>query len=328
VTLSDGRYIRVNDAFCEITGYSRDELLHMRFADLTHPLDLEEDLRQFARLIAGEIPSGSLEKRYIRKGGSIIWVQLTVTLIKDVSGAAVSELGLVIDITDRKQAEEELRRLAARLLQSQDEERRRIARELHDETAQNLLAVNLNLNHLLRSHAAPEDPVRSLILETIALGESALGEIRTLSYLLHPPLLDQVGLKTALEWFVDGFSKRSGIDVELLIPQELRRLPSEVETSLFRVVQEALANVHRHSGSEWASIRLTNGANQVVLEVEDRGSGLATEGSGASEDLSSLGVGVPGMRHRMRQHGGDLTISTSRDGTTVTVVVPLEGLKS
>jgi PAS domain S-box-containing protein len=325
VDLADGRFQRVNDALCQLTGYSRDELLQMRFADMTHPDDLDRDWSLFKRLVAGEIPNFGLEKRYIRKDGSIIWVQIAVTLIRDLTGHPVSEIGLTFDITDRKHAEEELEQLAARLLQLQDEERRRIARELHDETAQTLLAMNMDLTEILHRQKNLGARTRSLVGETRQRGEQLMRQIRTLSYLLHPPLLDEVGLTSALEWYVDGFRKRSGIEVELVISPERGRLPSSLETSLFRIVQESLTNLLRHSGSERASIRLERVDGRIILDVRDWGTGMSAGAIESGDGIGSLGVGIPGMRQRMRQLGGDLTIKTSRDGTIVTAVVPADG---
>lgn len=199
VDLSDGRYLRANDAYCQMLGYSREEILGARFVDITHPDDRDKDVQQFERLVRGKIPDYHLEKRYIRKDGSVMWGQLAVTLIRDSSSNPVSELGLVLDISEHKRAERDLQRLAARLLQSQDEERRRIAVELHDQTAQTAFAININLVQLLDAQPALDEQARSIVAESLGMGQHLLQEIRTLSYLLHPPLLDQVGLVSALE---------------------------------------------------------------------------------------------------------------------------------
>jgi PAS domain S-box-containing protein len=228
------------------------------------------------------------------------------------------------DVTDVKQAEETLHALASRLLALQDDERRRIARELHDVTAQNLFAITMNLARI-RGQAVLDDRSTGLLEDSLALGEQSLQEIRTLSYLLHPPLLDQTGLVPALAWYVEGFAQRSGIDVNLAAVRDIGRLPRDLETALFRIVQEGLTNIHRHSGSGTATIRLTRQKGEVVLQVRDQGRGIdpATLTASSSDDIRSLGVGIPGMRQRIRQLGGDLTISSSRRGTTVTATVPV-----
>jgi signal transduction histidine kinase len=227
------------------------------------------------------------------------------------------------NITEIEQAHDALRQLTRRLLQSQDEERRRIARELHDSTVQNLGALIAHLA-FLRKRAGPlEAQTEMRISESVSLCEQVIKEIRTLSYLLHPPLLDEVGLASALQWYVRGFNQRSGIQVEVTVVPDLGRLPSEVEMALFRVVQESLTNIHRHSGSTSASIRLTKEGDQVLVQVKDRGRGIRLEAAAdAGNTIQSLGVGILGMRERLRQLGGRLEIESTYGGTTVTAVVP------
>jgi PAS domain S-box-containing protein len=225
------------------------------------------------------------------------------------------------DTTERRRAERELVQMSVRLLGLQEEERRRIARQLHDVTAQNLFATTINLSRLQSPAVSSE--VKDVLAECQTLCEQALQEIRTLSYLLHPPILDEAGLVSALRWYVDGFSKRSGIDVGLVVTREFDRLPREVEADLFRIVQESLSNVHRHSGSNTASVRLEKQATQVVVQIRDDGHGMQRDKTRLEADESTLGVGIPGMRHRLRQLGGNLTIESNSQGTTVMATVPL-----
>src|SRR5215208_3777521 len=235
------------------------------------------------------------------------------------------------DITERKRAEQALEHLTGKLLQLQDEERRRIARELHDTTAQNLLAIVLNLETLVqRASTLPQD-FSDAVLECQSLCEQTQAEIRTLSYLLHPPMLDEGGLVLALEWFVDGFSRRSGIHIDFVAPPDFRRLPPQMETALFRVVQESLTNIYRHSGSTTAEISLERAGGRVCLRVTDRGRGMAAatgngSGNGAgppAKGAETFGVGISGMRERLRQLGGRLEVSSDGAGTSVTAVLPL-----
>lgn len=238
-------------------------------------------------------------------------------------GAVESVMTITEDVTDRIRSEQELVALTVRLFDIQDQERRRIARELHDGTAQNLFAISMNLQRMSQFNEA-NDELEELVSECQSLGEQSLKEIRTLSYLLHPPLLDQTGLVPALQWYVEGFTKRSGIYVDLFA-EPIGRLQSDVEMALFRVVQEALANVHRHSTSETASIRLEHRNGDIVLQIKDRGKGLAIADYNHDTDgVVSLGVGIPGMKQRLRQLGGTLDISSSQTGTTVSAVVPVE----
>ena len=226
------------------------------------------------------------------------------------------------DMTERLRAEQELLNLTARLFTLQDEERRRIARELHDGAAQNLFGISINLGNLEKHKSNPAETSR-LIDECQLLAEQSLQEIRTFSYVLHPPILDQAGLALALQWYVEGFTKRSGIYVDLIVLEDIGRLSLEVETALFRIVQESLTNIRRHSGSETASIRLAKRVGEVTLEIADRGTGIPSNGSSDSTDsIAELGVGIPGMRQRLRQLGGNLQIESTDHGTTVFAVVP------
>jgi len=264
----------------------------------------------------------------ISSGGSVVAAIAFTTLkaYRKWPPDLVARLSLVGDIIagalSRKYTDEELQGLTARLMQSQDDERRRIARELHDVTAQNLGTITMNLEGLLQDRYRPTDVMR-ILTESRTLGRESLNELRTLSYLLHPPMLEQAGLVFALEWYIDGFIRRSGIHVGLVAPPELNRLPPEVEIALFRVVQECLINIHRHSGSSTAEIRLEKRGGQVVIEVRDQGRGLRSSDR-STDGFATVGVGIPGMRQRLSQLGGSLEIETSGSGTTVIAVVPIE----
>ena len=216
------------------------------------------------------------------------------------------------------QKSEEIQELNGRLLQLQDEERRRLARELHDSTGQMLAALNINLT--LMKDSAPESDARltKIVRESAALTEELTRQIRTMSYLLHPPLLDEAGLESALRWYMDGFSQRSNITVDLRVSENLDRLPSDIEIALFRVVQESLTNVHRHSGSRVANIHIARDSDQVALEVRD-------EGKTAQAGKKSFvpGVGMLGMRERVRQLGGRLEVHSDEAGTLIRALVPL-----
>jgi two-component system, NarL family, sensor kinase len=224
-------------------------------------------------------------------------------------------------LTKRKTVELELEQVTARLLALQDEERRRLARELHDQTAQNLFALTIDLSRV-RTLLEGDQVLRAIaLLDPIqAIAESSLREIRTLSYVLHPPLLDEAGLVTALRWFAEGFTQRSGIEVEFIDVDDVGRLAAAVETALFRVVQEALTNVQRHSGSSRASLWLTRDTERVTLQVRDYGGALQKQERSFS---GPIGVGIPGMRQRLRQLGGDVDVSIDAGGTLMTAHVPV-----
>ena len=223
-----------------------------------------------------------------------------------------------------RKSEERYRRLSGCLLALQDQERRHIARELHDTTAQNLGVVTLNLARLSQPKPAIDGSSLTVVTESLALAEQCLREIRTLSYLLHPPLLDESGLTSALSWYVDGFTKRSGIPVRLDVAPGVERLPAYFETALFRVVQESLTNIHRHSGCRRASIHVSRAVDQVTLEIQDDGRGMSLQRTGAdSGNPENLGVGIMGMRERLRQLGGCMELQSNDRGTTLRAVLRL-----
>jgi two-component system, NarL family, sensor kinase len=230
------------------------------------------------------------------------------------------------DISERKRAERALYELSSRLLRSQDEERRRIARELHDGMAQNITAVELNLHRVYDRCSNIDPESREILEDSILLIKQSLSELRTLSYWLHPPLLDEIGLMPALHWYVEGFTRRSGIKIGLRLPPDVGRLGQDVETALFRVVQESLGNVRRHSGADAATISLSLLPTRVALTISDNGRGMTPgvrmDPSADSEDIPSLGVGIAGMRARLKQLGGTLEIASSPRGTTVRAVIP------
>ena len=219
-------------------------------------------------------------------------------------------------------ANQGLRELTARLMQLQDEERRRIARELHDSVGQTLAALTMNLT-TVRADIERLSQTAKTVSDSLGLAQDMNKEVRTVSYLLHPPLLDESGLVSALRWYVEGFSERSKIQVTLEIPEDFGRLPQEVETALFRTVQECLTNIHRHSGSAVAAIRLTRAADEIRLKVEDRGVGIQGEKLTAVTSNGPPGVGIRGMRERMRQLGGSLDLQSSGSGTTVQARLPI-----
>ena len=264
----------------------------------------------------------NLEFEIVGLKGVRRWVESYAAPIADETGSSCM-LAVMRDLTERKQGEKALRGLSTRLLQLQDEERRRIARELHDAIGQNLVGLVTNLTLAHKSAGRLNPKARQAISGSLAMAEQSLNEMRTLSYLLHPPLLDEDGLASALAWYVKGFAERSEIKIDLKVSRNFGRLPQEVETTLFRVVQESLTNVHRHSKSPTASIRLSRRATEVKLEITDKGQGMPAKALHSGYQKSGqLGVGIMGMSERARQLGGRLEIDSSRRGTTVRVVIP------
>lgn len=221
---------------------------------------------------------------------------------------------------DLANAELRLRQLSRTLLNLRDEERRRLARELHDSTGQTLAALGLNLIMMQKADLDPE--ISEKVAESLRLADAALQEIRTISYLLHPPMLDEAGLVLALEWYVEGFAERSKMKIELDLPRQYERLPQEMELTIFRIVQESLTNVYRHSGSPSARVSLTVNAQQVQLSIEDAGRGMSKEVIDDAAGCHS-GVGLRGMRERAYHLGGNLEITPANPGTCIRVTLPM-----
>jgi signal transduction histidine kinase len=225
-------------------------------------------------------------------------------------------------------ANEELRHLSGQLLRLQDEERRKIARDLHDSTGQDLVALATMLGQLRGSISSVDRKSARLLSECKTLADKCIRDVRTLSYVLHPPLLDEAGLIDALRDYADGFTKRSGIQVELEVSTRVARMERDVEMALFRVVQESLTNIHRHSGSQLAKIRIHRNSD-LTLEISDSGSGLSASVPGRKENaLFEVGVGIPSMQERVKLIGGRLEIDSTSHGTTVRVTIPLGGKRT
>jgi PAS domain S-box-containing protein len=240
------------------------------------------------------------------------------------AGSTVLALAVVHDVTLRKRAEQELRLLSAELMRLQDEERRRIGRDLHDSTGQTLAALELGLAQLLHDTESITGAARERLEHCARLATQCSTEIRTASYLLHPPLLDELGLLSALRWLADGFRDRSAIEVRLDLPEAMDRLPPDDELCLFRIAQEALTNVHRHAESPWVAVRLKVQSDSVMLEIEDAGRGMppAYAAENAVRDRA-VGVGLAGMRERIRQLGGTLSVESTHTGTRVRTTISI-----
>jgi two-component system NarL family sensor kinase len=311
-----------NPAFERLFQYGREELMHANLEDLITTDDLTpEAVGIWKRVLRGEKVYASTKRR--RKDGSIVEVEIHgIPLV--IKRKLIGVYGIYHDVSQRKEAELEVRQLSAQLLKLQDEERRRIARELHDTTAQKFVALNMNLTRLKELCAGSGPEAEAAISDSLNLAEESARELRTLAYLLHPPTLDDMGLSSAITWYARGFAQRSGVQVNLDLSSDFERLPRDVETMMFRVVQEGLTNIHRHSGSASARIYLAADAEQVVLELSDQGRGMPVNLQGAT--VEQLGVGIAGMRERVRQLGGRLEILSDKHGTTLRVLQPQPGV--
>lgn len=317
-----GRFLKVNEAYCRITGYSEQELLNTKCQTLVYPEDLSTSLERVRPLFEGKARSTVYEKRYVTKPGHIVWVQNSISALLDGDGRVSGFVSLTEDITERKRAQEGLQELSGRLLQLQDDERRKIARDLHDATGQDLVALSSTLGHLQASIPSNKRRLRKSIGQCQGLADRCIREIRTLSYVLHPPMLDEAGLEDAIRHYVSGFEERTGIEVRLEISHHFGRLPREEEMALFRVMQESLVNIQRHSGSFSAVIRLDRAPQGILLQTSDCGRGIQGNSQGPlKKAFLAGGVGIQSMRERMKQVGGQLEIESGSSGTTVRAMV-------
>jgi PAS domain S-box-containing protein len=338
----DGTVMEANQAALEGMGFTRDQVIGRKCWEpwwSALPKEVEALKASVARAARGEVVRE--ECSYCTSNGTIRFADRTLAPVRDEDGTVVLIVASGLDITEQKelldkleqrvqvrtqeleQKNAELRKLSARLLQIQDEERRRIARELHDSVGQLLAAISMNISNVSKEKGKLSSPAASAISENMRLVEQVSNEIRTLSHLLHPPLLDEIGLLSALKWYIDGFSERSKIKVTADIPSDLGRLPRDVELSLFRIVQECLTNIHRHSGSLTALVRLARSRQGVTLEVKDEGRGFPPDGESIVSRSEAAGVGLRGMRERVRQLGGQLEITSNGAGTLVLARLPL-----
>lgn len=307
---------------------SEDEWDREAYWNRVHPADRER-FRAVTKKATEECKPFEYVVRYRSKEGPYRVHFLRAIQVPGPDGKTERSIGVAHDITEQVRAEEELRQLSSRLLKLQDQERRRIARDLHDSVSQKLLTINLNLAQFAKAEEVRNKRARQILADTRRTVRDLSREIRSLSYLLHPPLLDELGLASAIEEYAKGFSQRSGIDLEFEMPSAVGRMPREAEMALFRIVQESLGNIQRHSGSSRGRIWLGRAGEDVVLEVADEGRGMAVDKLGEAETgLGTLGVGILGMRERMRQLGGRLEILSGDRGTTVRAVLPGHGDES
>jgi len=336
------------------------EMSYEKFLQVVHPEDRER-IDRAVKAALEERTEYAVEMRTIWPDGSLHWVASRGRAYFDESGQAVRMIGAGLDITKLKTAEgslrasearyrelaenldrqvqartlelqhrneqvlraaEDLRELSGRVLRVQDEERRRIARELHDSAGQILTALGLELGGLAEDIQKLAPQLEAGMAEAQELVQQLHREIRTTSYLLHPPLLDEAGLSSALSWYIEGLSQRSGIEIHLDIAEDFGRLPRDMELVMFRLVQESMTNIHRHSGSATAEIRIARESGAATIEVQDHGKGMSEEALRKIRDGGS-GVGIRGMRERLRQFRGDLRIESNGSGTQVFVRIPI-----
>jgi PAS domain S-box-containing protein len=335
----------------QLYGWRSIEVIGRNIMEITVSTETEQQAKEhMATLVAGGSWSGEFEVRC--KSGRFLTALVTLSPIVDDRGTTIRIVGVSQDLSERKQTENELRKmgieqerrvrertaelnkaneslrdLSARLLILRDEEARRLARELHDSVGQLLSAMSINIATIQAQSHKLDGAGAKAAAENKLLIEQTNNEIRTISHLLHPPLLDELGLASTLRWYVDEFSERSKLKTELGISSNFGRFSTDLETVIFRIVQECLTNIHRHSGSKTAAIRIFRQDGQIIIVVQDSGNGISPDKLSLISD-SQGGVGFRGMRERIRHLGGDLKIHSDREGTVVTARLPLESAES
>jgi PAS domain S-box-containing protein len=306
-----GRVVYCNLSLARLLGVPRESVIGNLLQDSLAP----EDQSGYQRLLNdSQVGSSEGEMRLKLTDGSLIFANFSFSkLSRDKSATGV----LITDLTPQREQMD----LALRLQSVQDDERKRLARELHDSVGQLLVAIGMNMETVrLQTHKLDPHGVRAF-KDNVAMLNQVSREIRTISYLLHPPLLDIAGLASALRWYVDGFSERSQISVNLEIPDDFGRLSSEMEIAIFRIVQECLSNISRHSGGNSAAIRLRMEGDHLLLEVQDNGKGIPLDKQREMIEQGRSGVGLAGMRERLRQLGGALEIKSKDTGTLVSATL-------
>jgi PAS domain S-box-containing protein len=314
-----------------IKQYTASEIIGKHFSTFYPEEDKRNGKPQWELVVAQKEGRFEDEGWRIRKDGSRFWANVIITALRDKSGKLIGFGKVTRDFTERMEVKEalakserSLRELSLHLLSTQDEERKRIGRDLHDSLGQYLAVLKIKLESVASLIGNQPDLVVQDVTECIRLTDDSIKEVRTVSYLLYPPMLEEMGLKSAIPWYLGGFSSRSGIKTTFKAEDTFGRLSAEAELAMFRVLQESLTNVHRHSESETAEVRLCTDGENAVLEIQDSGKGfnqILLE-QGGEDWMGTLGVGVRGMHERMRQLKGKLEIITKERGTLVRAVMP------
>ena len=315
------RFVMCNPAFERLFQYTPKQLSSADLDDLIAGPEMAEEAARLTRLVMqGKNVHMVAQRR--RRDGMMVDVEIhgiPLTLNGDLAGV----YALYQDVTERNNAQMAYRKISDQLENLQQEERRRLARDLHDSTSQELAVLNWNLTRLMRLVGDQDEALQNLVRETREIASQCSARIRSASYLLHPPLLGKAGLTLAMPWMVEGFEQHSGIHVKLDMSDNLGRFRDEIEITIYRVAQEGLANVLRHAGSEEACISLCRKGSTLELAVSDSGRKHAQQSLMRSYNSRS-GVGISGMRERVEQLGGYLSIECTEQGTTVTATIPLE----
>jgi PAS domain S-box-containing protein len=311
-----------------IKGYRAEEIIGQHFSRFYPPEDVARGVPEHNLQIAAAEGRLESESWRLRKDGSRFWANVVMTALSGANGRLLGFTKITRDLTERREMEQALRELSGQLLRVQDEERRRIGRDLHDNVGQYLVTLKMHLDSV-EPVFEPDEGTRQKLEMCARLAEELLRELRTTSYELYPPMLEEVGLTSAVPWYLDGVMERGGIETTFEFSPGFERPTRDTELAIFRVIQESLTNVRRHSGSRTAKVCLVMNDHEYELEVSDEGKGIRAEILEAfrHEARGKLGVGLRGMQHRMRQLGGELEVLSAGKGTVVRATVPRNRLR-
>jgi PAS domain S-box-containing protein len=335
---ADGSRDYISDRFYDFTGAPPGSANGFGWLDYVYPEDKDKAMAEWMRCVESGA-NYEAEYRLQSRDGDYRWFRSRAAPIRDMDGKIIKWYGTCSDIQDSKLLEQsirddaaelekmvdrrtnELRRLSIRLMMMQDQERRRLARDLHDGLGQELAVAKMVLDRMILQNSKSAEPPEEAWTQASSIIDNAIQQVRTMSHLLHPPLLDEVGLLSALAWYVEGLAKRSGIETSLEVqPEDFPRLGADVETAVFRIVQEALTNVFRHSEAGKVWITLTQREGTIVVAVRDDGKGIARRIAELQPD--SVGVGIGGMKQRAKELGGELRLTNMHPGTVVELMIP------
>jgi PAS domain S-box-containing protein len=315
----EGQVLLANPALCSMLGYPASELCGMHCSQFANPEDSANDYALFQELHAGLIDHYSLEKRYVRKDGSRLWGRLNVSLLKNGDKEFPLVFAFVEDITQRKQAEEGIATFSRRLIEVQDQERTRVARDLHDHIGQRVALLSVQLEQLKTDVFGSSVEIISQVDELLTQTSQVAADVQTLSHELHPPRLEYLGIAAAMKAFCTDFSQRQQVETDFTHEDVPRNVPPEISLCLFRVLQEALHNAAKHSGVRYFQVRLRGASDEIELTVRDAGQGLDPM---TAKD--GRGLGLVSMEERLQLVKGTFSIESQiQQGTTIRAWVPL-----
>lgn len=327
ISAADKTWVEVNDHLCAMFGYSRSELMKKTWADLTWPDDLAKDVAHFESMMNGQNEGYIMDKRFMRKDGSILYANITVSCIRNPEGGVNHIIATFLDVSERKRAEARIRALSQALLQSQEKERQRISRDLHDNVAQDLSSLKMSLETLFKDSSHECRASHERLPEIIRVMQATINNVRDISYNLRPPGLEQLGLIRTLAQFCDDFTRTHKIETDFdSAGLDFAVLDEETEINIYRILQEALSNVRKHAQASRVVIRLVASWPSIILRINDNGCGFDTGAMLAGGEHGDRHMGLSNMRERVTLLGGSFSIETGpQGGTRIRVEIPQRG---